>query len=453
MGLSQIIFLVFTSIVFYLAFRQYQRIFKNIKLGKGYASDLPKPERFKNLMLIAFGQQKMFKKFIPAILHLCIYAAFIFTQIELIEVILDGVSGHHRIFLPFLGGFYTLMINVIEILSFLALLATFVFLYRRNLLKIPRFVKSDLDGWPRLDANIILLGEIVLVLAIFTMNGADAALQKAGLEHYPDTGNVFMSDWLSTFIFEGFNLQELMIFERMGWWLHLAVVYGFILYLPHSKHLHIFFAFPNVYYYNGKPRGEMSNMPAIMHEAKTMFGVDSNYNEQSPAILEFGVNDIFGLSWKNILDSYSCTECGRCTAVCPANLTGKKLSPRKIVMSIRDRAEEIGKNIETQSKTYYKEGSDQSERLSALNYDDGKSLFDFISREEIHACTTCQACVEACPVLINPLEPILEMRRFEILTESAGPAEWIPMFTAMENGGSVWQMPVPRDNWKEELEH
>lgn len=453
MGLSQIIFVVFTSIVFYIAFRQYHRIYKNIRLGKNYSSDLPLSERIKNVILIALGQQKMFKKFIPAIFHLFIYAAFIFTQIELIEVILDGITGNHRIMLPYLGNVYTLMINVIEILSFLALIATFVFLYRRNLLKIPRFVKSDLDGWPRLDANIILLGEVVLVFAIFTMNGSDAVLQQAGIEHYPETGKVLMSDWIGNVIFEGFSPQALMIFERAGWWLHLVVVYGFILYLPHSKHLHIFFAFPNVYYYNGKPRGEMSNMPEIMHEVKSMFGVTSDYIAPTPANMEFGVNDIFGLSWKNILDSYSCTECGRCTAVCPANLTGKKLSPRKIVMAVRDRATEVGNHIEAQSKSCYKEGSDQAERLSAQNYDDGKSLFDYISREEIHACTTCHACVEACPVLINPLEPILEMRRYEILTESAGPGEWVPMFTAMENGGSVWQMPVPRDNWKEDISH
>ncbi len=451
MGLSQIIFVVFTSFVFYFAFRQYYRIYQNIRLGKDYNSTLPITDRLKNVILVAFGQQKMFKKLIPAVFHFFIYAAFIFTQMELIEVILDGVTGHHRILLPYLGMIYPLILNIIEILSLLALIATFVFLYRRNLLKIPRFVKSDLDGWPRLDANLILVGEVLLVIAIFTMNGSDEVLQKLDAQHYPTTGNVLISGWLGPAIFDGFSMQTLMVFERLGWWMHLVIVYGFILYLPQSKHLHIFFAFPNVYYYNGKPRGEMANMPEIMHEVKTMLGIPSEQNAQVSASMEFGANDIFGLSWKNILDSYSCTECGRCSSVCPANLTGKKLSPRKIIMAVRDRTEEVGKNIGTQSKEFYKEGSDQTEKLSSNNYYDGKSLFEYISREEIHACTTCQACVEACPVLINPLEPILEMRRYEILTESAGPGEWIPMFTAMENSGSVWQMPIARDNWKNEL--
>lgn len=451
MGLSQIIFVVFTSFVFYVAFRQYYRIYQNIRLGKDYNSTLPITDRLKNVILVAFGQQKMFKKLIPAVFHFFIYAAFIFTQLELIEVILDGVTGHHRILLPYLGMTYPLILNTIEILSLLALIATFVFLYRRNLLKIPRFVKSDLDGWPRLDANLILVGEVLLVIAIFTMNGSDEVLQKLDAQHYPNTGNVLISGWLGPAIFDGFSMQTLMVLERLGWWMHLIIVYGFILYLPQSKHLHIFFAFPNVYYYNGKPRGEMANMPEIMHEVKTMLGIPSEQNAQVSASMEFGANDIFGLSWKNILDSYSCTECGRCSSVCPANLTGKKLSPRKIIMAVRDRTEEVGKNIGTQSKEFYKEGSDQTEKLSSNNYYDGKSLFEYISREEIHACTTCQACVEACPVLINPLEPILEMRRYEILTESAGPGEWIPMFTAMENSGSVWQMPIARDNWKNEL--
>ncbi len=244
-----------------------------------------------------------------------------------------------------------------------------------------------------------------------------------------------------------------MLTERIGWWLHLMVVLGFITYLPYSKHLHIFLAFPNVYFSKLTSRGEMENMPEIMHEVKSMLGIECDVPPSTDGELpEFGTKDIFDLSWANILNAYTCTECGRCSAVCPANITGKKLSPRKIMMDIRDRAEEVGKNIASGDLKYAKtKDNTEIKTLTADNYDDGKSLFDYISREELHACTTCNACVEACPVMIDPLEPILKMRRYEILTESAGPPDWTPMFTAMENGGCVWQMPVEREAWREEV--
>lgn len=447
--IQQIIFILLLAATGYIAYKLYSQIYHNIMLGKPYEVTGSSSERWRNVVLIALGQKKMFKNLIPAVFHLFIYVAFLFTQIELIEIIIDGIFGVHRFFAPILGGFYTLIINAIEILSFLALSATFVFLYRRNLLKVPRLVKSELNGWPKLDANLILIGEFLLVTGIFTMNGADKILQGIQPDHYPDTGLLAVSSWLGPALFGGMNPESLMFLERFGWWLHIFVVLGFILYLPISKHLHIFLAFPNVYFSRLESRGKMENMPEIMNEVKSMLGMEAETSASATEELpEFGAKDVFDLSWKNILNAYACTECGRCTAVCPANITGKKLSPRKVMMDIRDRAEEVSRNIQSGDMKFAKTQDNTAiKTLTKDNYDDGKSLFDYISREEIHACTTCNACVEACPVLIDPLEPILKLRRYEILSESAGPAEWVPMFTALENNGAVWQVTTERDAW------
>ena len=452
--LQQIAFSLLSLITFYWAFKQFSRIKRNIFLAKDEEISGNTGKRWKNVLFVAFGQKKMFKNWLPAILHFFIYAAFLITQIELIEIIIDGFSGQHRIFAPFLGSFYTFIISFIEVLSVLAFVATIVFLYRRNLLKIPRFVKSEMTWWPRLDANLILFGELSLIIGIFLMNGADTMLQDIDPEHYNNTGHFAISGWLGPLIFEGLENNVLILIERSGWWLHIITVYIFINYLPSSKHLHIILAFFNVYYEKQKPKGEIENMPEIMNEVKSMMGLEVTTAEDfdPDMIPDFGANDIFGLSWKNILDAYSCTECGRCTAECPANITGKKLSPRKIMMDIRDRVEEVGRNIDSGALKFIEKSQRKpGVKLTKANYNDGKSLFDYISKEEIHACTTCNACVEACPVLINPLEPIIAMRRYDILTDSAGPPDWIPMFTSIENSGSVWQVTGTREDWIEEL--
>lgn len=442
--MGAIIFILILAMVSRLAFRSYKKIYDNITLGKDETISGNTGERIKNVLLIAFGQKKMFKNWIPAILHLFIYVAFLLTQIELIEIIIDGVFGSHRIFAPVLGGFYTFIISFIEVLSLLAFVATLVFLWRRNILKVPRLVMSELNGWPKLDANFILLGEILLLVGIFSMNSADGILQSRLPDHYPATGTLPISSIIGNIFLSNVDTFFLVGMERFGWWLHVLVVFGFILYLPVSKHLHIFLSFPNVYFSRLNSRGEMSNMPDIMQEVKSMLGMAEDSTSVSSEIPKFGANDIMDLSWKNILDAYSCTECGRCTAQCPASITGKKLSPRKIMMDVRDRATEVGDNIRSKKNEFI---PDPSKAMSKDNYNDGKSLFSYITKEEINACTTCNACVEACPVTINPLDIILQMRRYQMLTESSAPEEWTPMFTSMENQGCVWQVPQSRAEW------
>jgi heterodisulfide reductase subunit C len=434
--IQSVVFILLLTVVAYFAWKGYGRIYRNIQLAQPEPVTGDRSARWRNVLLVALGQRKMFKNWIPAVLHLFIYVAFLATQVELLETIIDGIFGVHRFFADKLGVIYTFFVGMIEVLSVLAFIATIAFLMRRNVLGVSRFQKPELKGWPTRDANLILIAEIFLITGIFCFNGADTVLQGIDPAHYPNTGHLPISGWLGPALFGGLSQSALVFVERFGWWLHTLVVFGFILYLPYSKHLHIFMAFINTWYAKLTPKGEMENMPAITKEVKIMMGLEQP--DPNPVeITQFGSNDIFSLSRKNLMDAYTCTECGRCTDACPANITGKLLSPRKVMMDVRDRAEEVGLLLDA--------GTQQ-----VATFDDGKSLFDRITPEELHACTTCNACVEACPVLINPLDIILKMRRYEILTASAGPAEWMPLFNAIENAGAAWQMSEARDAWNTE---
>lgn len=423
------------AVFFYL---QVKKIRRNILLGKDIVINDNKSERWKTMLLVAFGQKKMFARPIPALLHFVLYSAFIITQIELLEIIVDGVSGSHRIFRPYLGGFYTFMISLIEILSVLAFIATITFLTRRNLLKIPRLVMNELNGWPKLDANLILLAEISLIIFIFMMNSADEVLYQRGSSHAINTGNnslnFSISQYLGPALYGNFPDAGLHVIERIGWWGHLLMVLGFLCYLPFSKHLHIVLAFPNTYYSNLNKKGKFSTLDSVTDVVAPNF--DPNYQPKTDPNnpTRFGVKDVQDLNWKNLLDAYSCTECGRCTSSCPQNITGKKLSPRKIMMDTRDRLVEVGKNIDFNNGKFV---------------DDGKSLLgNYITTEEIWACNTCNACVEACPVNINPLEIIIELRRYLVMEESQNPSELTNMFSNLENNGAPWQFsPSDRANW------
>jgi heterodisulfide reductase subunit C len=390
------------------------------------------------MSLVALGQKKMFTSPIAAFLHLALYVAFVITQIELVEIIADGFSGKHRIFYFYLGDFYVFMVSFIEILTVLAFVATVAFLWRRNMLSLPRFNKKELLGWPKKDANLILIMEIVLIVFIFTMNGADEVLYNRGGSHVEYAKGSFgfsISSWLGPLVFDNFTVEALRIFERIGWWGHIGMVFLFLNYLPYSKHLHILLAFPTTYFSNLEAKGKFSHMKSVENEVKLT--LDPNADPYSAANAtdtpeRFGVKDVTDLTWKNLLDAYSCTECGRCTDVCPANITGKALSPRKIMMDTRDRMVEVGD---------LKKG-----------VVDGKSLLgDYISPEEVWACTSCNACVEACPINIDPLSIIVDLRRNLVMEDAAMPSELAGMLTNIENNGAPWQFAQSdRLNWLNE---
>jgi heterodisulfide reductase subunit C len=399
----------------------------------------------------------MFKRWLPAVLHLFVYVAFLLTQLELIEIIIDGVIGSHRALRPFLGGLYPFIISFIEVLSMLALVATLIFLARRNLLKIPRLSMNELSGWPKLDGNLILYGEILLVSFIFMMNGADEVLYSMGQTHAAGvaegaTGSFgfALSSWMGPALFGGMSESSLHLVERIGWWGHIMVVFGFLNYLPISKHFHIVLAFPNTYFSRLIPAGETDSPPHIQEEIKAIMDPAYQPVEDPNGPKRFGAKEVTDLSWKSLLEAYTCTECGRCTSVCPANLTGKQLSPRKIMMDTRDRLEEIRKFKLTAGEDglMAAKGDIPGAEEAATHTLLGES---YISQEEIRACTTCNACVEACPVNINPVDIILSLRRYEVMEESNMPEAWGLMFNNLENAGNPWGMPLAdRFAWSEE---
>ena len=433
--LQQILFLVMTGVSVWLFSKKAGEIKRNIFLGLPETLNDQPSLRWKNLFLLALGQKKMFKNPLVAVMHLFVYVGFIIINLEVLEIVLDGLLGTHRLFVLILGSLYNWLLNGFEFLAVSVIIFCVIFLIRRNILKLKRFVSKDLNGWPRSDANYILFTEIVLMSLFLTMNACDLTLQSHGSEHYHQTGQFFFSGIISP-LFDGLNENTIIAIERSCWWLHIIGIFAFLNYLPYSKHLHILLAFPNAYYARLEPMGKMKNMLSVQNEVLYAMQPElAPTNVPPPA--RFGAKDIFDLSWKSLLDAYSCTECGRCTAACPANTTGKILSPRKIMMRTRDRLELVGKNI-ARNKTFV---------------DDQKSLLhNFISVEELRACTTCNACVEACPVSISPLNIILELRRSLIMEESNAPQEWNGTFSNIENNFAPWKFsPDDRDLWTAEM--
>ena len=424
------------SVIFFIS--NAKKVSRNINLGKPVdRSDNP-GERWKTMALVAIGQKKMLTRPVAALLHIFVYVGFVLINIEVLEMFIDGAFGTHR-FLSFMGSFYSFLIGFFEVLAFLVTFGCAAFLIRRNVIKLKRFLNKELDGWPRSDANIILISEILLMSALFIMNAADQTLQQTGSAHYIRAGSFPVSNMIAPF-FSGMSEHALILIERFCWWFHIIGIFGFLNYLPYSKHFHIVLAFPNVFYSNLNPKGKFTNLESVTNEVKAM--LDPSFVPPAPADpgqpMRFGAKDVFDLNWKQLLDAYTCTECGRCTSSCPANQTGKLLSPRKIMMDTRDRLEEVGKNMDKNKGKFT---------------DDGKALFgSYISAEELWACTSCNACVQECPVNIDPLSIIVDIRRYLVMEQSAAPQELNMMFTNVENNGAPWQFsPADRLNWKNEL--
>jgi heterodisulfide reductase subunit C len=427
--IGQIFFILLVVAAITLFTINVRKIIRNIRLGRPVdRSDRP-ADRLKVMLKVALGQSKMVKRPIAAILHLFVYAGFVIINLEVLEIAIDGLFGTHRIFAG-IGPLYGFLIGSFEVLALLVLVACVIFLIRRNILNIRRFSGVEMTSWPRSDANYILTAEILLMTAFLFMNAADHKLQLMGAENYIRAGAYPVSFILNGLLPE--SQSALIFIERLCWWLHIAGIFAFLNYLPYSKHFHILLAFPNTYFSYLKPKGEFTNMESVTNEVKAM--LDPSYTPEPVAEGgKFGAKDVTDLHWKNLLDAYTCTECGRCTSSCPANITGKLLSPRKIMMDTRDRLEEVGRGIDK----------------NGLGHVDGKSLLDdYISREEIWACTTCNACTEACPVNIDPLSIIMELRRYAVMEEAQAPASVNTMFSNVENNAAPWKYsPSDRFNW------
>jgi len=427
---------IFFAIALILGFGYFAKnvktLIRNIKLGHDVDVSDNKSQRWKNMSMIALGQSKMVKRPIAGFFHIIVYVGFVIINIEVLEIIIDGLFGTHRIFSS-IGSLYGVLIGVFEVLAILVFISVTVFWIRRNIIKVQRFWKSEMTSWPKNDANYILYFEMVLMTLFLVMNATDVHFQEM------DTGNVISQ--LIAPLFQGLSEGSLHIIERAAWWIHILGILVFLNYLYFSKHLHILLAFPNTFYASLKPKGQLNNLESVTKEVKLMMDPNADpfaaQPESSEPPAKFGASDVQDLNWVQLLNAYTCTECGRCTSECPANLTGKKLSPRKIMMDTRDRLEEVGKNIDANNGEFK---------------DDGKQLLgDYISNEELWACTSCNACVEACPISINPLSIIMDMRRYLVMEQSAAPMELNNMMTNIENNGAPWPYSqMDRLNWKDE---
>ena len=419
--------------------RNVLRLIRNIKLGKEPKLEKNNAQRWKNMALIALGQSKMVVRPVSGIMHILVYVGFVIINIEVLEIIIDGLLGTHRIFAG-LGPVYDFLIASFEILALLVIVAVVVFWLRRNIIRVKRFIKPEMKGWPKRDADLILYIELILMFLFLTMNATDAQLQALNVEGYAQAGafpvSQFMMPW-----FSGMETASIIMIERGAWWLHIVGILVFLNYLYYSKHLHILLAFPNTFYGNLKPKGQFENLESVTNEVRLMMDPNADPFAAPPADApppeKFGASDVMDLKWTQLLGAYSCTECGRCTSECPANQTGKKLSPRKIMMDTRDRLEEVGRNMDVNSGEFV---------------DDGRQLLDdYISREELWACTSCNACVEACPVSIDPLSIIMDMRQYLVMEQSAAPTELNVMMSNVENNGAPWPFnQMDRLNWMNE---
>lgn len=442
--LAQIAFIVLLLIGIGFFVRNVRRLIRNINLGRDSERTDHPGERFKKMAMVALGQSKMVKRPIAGILHIIVYLGFIIINIEVLEIIIDGIFGTHRV-LSFMGGFYGFLIGTFEILALLVLIGVIVFWIRRNIVKVYRFMAREMKGWPKDDANNILYFEMIIVVLFLTMNAADYQLQLNGAEDYVKAGGIAGAFPVSGFLLpliDGLSNSTLIIIERAAWWLHIGMILFFLNYLYYSKHLHILLAFPNVYYSKLEPMSEIDNIDAVTKEVQLMMDPDADpfaaapQEEEGEEPEKFGASDVMDLTKVQLLNAYTCTECGRCTSVCPANNTGKLLSPRKIMMDTRDRMEEVGTHLNKNPE--FK--------------DDGKQLiYDYILPEEIWACTTCNACVEACPVGIDPLSIIVEIRRYLMMEKSEGPQELNGAIGNIENNGAPWPYnQMDRLKWAEE---
>ena len=443
--ISRLIFLSILVLGVGFFIKNIKKLLRNIRLGKDINRSDNKDVRWRNMAKIALGQYKMVVRPVSGILHIIVYVGFIIINIEVLEIIVDGLFGTHRAF-GFLGGLYSFLIGSFEVLALLVFVAVVIFWIRRNVIRIKRFLSPEMKGWPKMDGNLILYFEMVLMSLFLLMNAADHQLQLSGAAHYASADGIVGAFPVSQYLlslFNGLSTSTLILIERAAWWIHIIGILTFLNYLYYSKHLHILLAFPNTWYAKLKPKGELDNLQSVTDEVMLMmdpnadpFAAPAEGVDDASDPEKFGASDVTDLNWVQLMNAYSCTECGRCTSECPANQTGKKLSPRKVMMDTRDRLEEVGKNIE----------------VNGTFKDDGKQLLDdYITKEELWACTTCNACTEACPISIDPLSIIMEMRRYMVMEESSAPSDLNNAMTNIENNGAPWPFnQMDRGNWIQE---